>query len=159
MRDCTSLVVRWPQDTVRLGGNEVLFISCVCAFSSLVRNPVHRKEVQGRSDWTPWGLVASKERLRPAENGVWAKPQVEWADRYRRSGLRTNSRPCPLILSLALSLSSATSTKWRPWSLFTASTVTASYAGYFYFWLLYVIFLVILEPFLLAFSELQINQT
>ena len=31
--------------------------------------------------------------------------------------------------SLALSLPSATSSKWRPWTLFTASTETASYAS------------------------------
>ena len=37
---------------------------------------------------------------------------------------------CPLILSLALSLPSATGTKWCPWTLFAASTETASYAGY-----------------------------
>ena len=41
----------------------------------------------------------------------------------------TTPSPRPVILSLAPSLPSATSTKWRP-TLFTTSTETASYAGY-----------------------------
>ena len=37
--------------------------------------------------------------------------------------------PRPIILSLALSLPSATTTKWRPWTLFTALTEHCCYAG------------------------------
>ena len=37
--------------------------------------------------------------------------------------------PRPVILSLAISLPPATCTKWRPWTLFTASTEAASYAS------------------------------
>ena len=52
---------------------------------------------------------------------------------WRSRSLRWKATPPPppprtVILSLALSLPSATRTKWRPWT-FTASTETASYAG------------------------------
>ena len=38
--------------------------------------------------------------------------------------------------SLALSLPSATSTKWRPWTLFASLNETASYSGYTFGWLI-----------------------
>ena len=118
VRDLTGTAA-WPFGANVAVGSTTFGYGCMCRYSLIYVSVDAVNSVHGRHF-----VLVGHGRLRASD---------EITLQGDGGGVVVHSltpSPCPVRLSLALSLPSATSTKWLPWT-FTASAETASYAGYY----------------------------